>query len=125
MPSRSKEQEGITVIVTPGPLLLVVYRGARDLFTAAVGYGRGHSAALAVSRHDNPATGGDLTAFLDVEAVRMVVDLRDRPHLLIRIAGDGIVFAVELASPLIMRRLAVLVGAIDRDLHLVTRSLVH
>src|SRR5579863_8775808 len=107
------------------PLLLVVHCGALDLVAFCISSARGDRAALAVSCQDNPAADGDFTAFLDVESVRTIVDLRYRSRVLIRIALDGIVFSVEFASPLVMRRLAVLVGAVDRDLHVFTRRLVN
>src|SRR5439155_20518930 len=38
--------------------------------------------------------------------------------------GDGVVFPVELSRPLVMRELTIVVGAIHRDFHVVTGSLI-
>jgi hypothetical protein len=84
MPSRSElSGRASTVIVFSGEisLLLVVHRGALHLCALRIGSTRGNRAALAVGRHDNATTNGDLTVFLDLERQRMVVDLRERPRV--------------------------------------------
>src|ERR1700682_4590392 len=48
----------------------------------------------------------------------------DGSRVRIGIAGDGIVFAVELARPLAMRRIARAVSSIYRDFDAITRGLV-
>jgi len=47
------------------------------------------------------------------------------PHVFIRIPGDRVVFAVELARPLVVRGFAVAAGAIDRDFDVVACGLVY
>src|SRR5712692_214811 len=98
-------------------LLLVVHCGAGEFLALRIGAAYGDSAALAVSGDDYATASGDLAPFLNVEPQRMVVNLRVRPHVRIRIARDGVVFAVELASPLVVRGFTFAIGAIHSDFH--------
>ena len=54
-----------------------------------------------------------LAILLNGERQLVVVNLLVSPHIGLWITGDGIVLSVKLTGPLIMRRLTVLVGAID------------
>ena len=62
-------------------LLPVVHRGAADLLALRISSACGDRTALAVSRHNNATGHGGLAAFLDVEPQRVVVDLREGPHV--------------------------------------------
>src|SRR4029453_11199179 len=53
-----------------------------------------------------------------------VINLLVRPHVRVWVAGNGIVFPVELARPLIVRRLTVLIGTVHGNFHVVAGSLI-
>jgi hypothetical protein len=63
------------------PLLLVVHRSTHELLTVRVDSTHCDRAALAVGRHLNATTSNALTAFLEVEPQRAVIDLRIRPQV--------------------------------------------
>lgn len=97
MPERTKAEQ----------LLLVVHRSTHELLSLRVDSTHCDRAALALGRHFNATTSNALTASLEVEPQCAVIDLRIRARVGIRVAGDRIVFSVELARPLIMNRLTI------------------
>src|SRR4029077_1685672 len=86
---------------------------------------RRYHAGLAIRCYHNAACDCCLAILLNGERHRVVINLLVRPHIGLWITGDGIVFSVKLTGPLIMRRLTVLVGAIDGNFHLVTYGLIN
>ncbi len=79
------------------PLLLVVDTSALDLLARWIGPARTDGAGFAIGRDDNSTGQGDFAALSVGQLQGMVVDLLVRPRVGPRIAGDRIVFAVELA----------------------------
>src|SRR5215471_20729346 len=55
----------------------------------------------------------------------MVVDFGVRPCIRQRVTGDWILFAIELACPLVMRWRAVATDAVHRDFNFVAFGLVY
>src|SRR6516162_7114556 len=90
-------------------LLLVVHHLALELFAVRIGSAHRDSAGLAIGRHNNATADRNLSIFLGGHLQRAVINLLVRPRVHIWVAGDGIVFAVELARPLVVRRVTVLV----------------
>src|SRR5713226_3961149 len=125
-PPARKERKGIAAASAIGwlPLLLIVHRCAGVLLALRIGSGEGDRAGLAVGRHDATTANRNFVALLVGERQRMIVDFLVGPRIGIRIACDRVVFAVEFARPLVMRRLAVGVGAIHGDFHAVSSGLV-
>ncbi|MBZ5645577.1 MAG: hypothetical protein LAO19_22715, partial [Acidobacteriia bacterium] len=81
-------------------------------------------AALAI-RRDNHFTGqSNFTALLGCQLQRMVVDLFERPGVGRWVACNGIVLAVELASPLAMRGVSFTVDTVHRTFHAVADGLI-
>src|SRR5882757_1298174 len=106
------------------PLLLVVDSGGGDFFAGGVGAFGGDGAGFAVGGKDDAAGDENLVALLDGERQRVIIDLLDGPRIGSGIAGDRVVFAVELAHPLVVRGLAGGVGAVDGDHHVVAHGRV-
>src|SRR5262249_21532151 len=102
-----------------GPLLLVVCCFLFVRLCLLISSVRGYHAGLAIGCYNNATCGCCLAILLYGECQRVVINLLVRPHIGLGITGDGIVVSVKLARPLIMRRLTVLVGAIDGNFHLV------
>src|SRR6266542_6583362 len=88
-------------------LLLVVRRHARDLLAGRISGDCGNRATLAISRDGDAARDDRLAVVLDGKVQCAIVDFRVGPRIGSRVASDGIVFAVVLAGPLVMRRLAI------------------
>src|SRR6267378_4579740 len=106
------------------PLLLVVDGGGADFFAGGVGAFGGDGAGFAVGGEDDAAGYKNLVALLDGERQRVIIDLLDSPRIGSGIAGDRVVFAVELAHPLVVRWLAGGIGAVDGDHHVVAHGRV-
>src|SRR5713226_229148 len=125
-PPARKERKGIAAASAIGwlPLLLIVHRCAGVLLALRIGSGDGDRAGLAVSRHDATTANRNFVALLVGERQRVIVDFLVGPRIRTRIPCNRIVFAVVLARPLVMQRLTVAVGAIHRDFHAVSSSLV-
>jgi hypothetical protein len=62
-------------------LLLLINLATADPLTLRVGSAHGDRAALAVSRHNNPTTGDNLTAFHDIESQNILGDYSVRPRI--------------------------------------------
>src|ERR1700736_4806505 len=125
MPLRQTGRKGINAIASfreKIPLLLVVDKRALDFLTLRIGSARCDRSSFAIRRYHSSAADRNLSAFLDSKLQRVIVNLFVRPHIGIRIAGDRIVLAVELTGPLVMRRLSVAGGAVDRDFYAVARN---
>src|ERR1019366_9474690 len=86
-------------------LLLVVDRDGRDLCALRVSPARGDGAAFAIGRHDNASVGSNLASFLAGALQRASINLFVKPLVVIRIAGEGVEFAVESARPIDMQGL--------------------
>src|SRR5882757_7494844 len=106
------------------PLLLVVDGGGADFFAGGVGAFGGDGAGFAVGGEDDAAGYKNLVALLDGERQRVIIDFLDGPRIGRGIAGDRVVFAVELAHPLVVRWLAGGIGAVDGDHHVVAHGRV-
>src|SRR6266481_7734361 len=106
-------------------LLLVVCRFRFGLLALLISSVRRYHAGLAVGCYNNAAGDGCLAILLYGERQLVVVNLRVRSHIGLWITCDGIILSVKLTGPLIMRRLTVLVGAIDGNFHLVASGLIH
>src|SRR5229473_2394383 len=106
------------------PLLLVVHRSASELLALRIGSGDGDGAGFAVGRDDAATGNRNLVALLVGERQGLIVDFLIGPRIRAPIPCDRVVFAVVLARPLTVRRLAVAVGAVRRDFHTVSGGLV-
>ena len=62
-------------------LLLVVHRCAFELLALRIGSTRCGRASLAIRRHDNSAGDSDLSAFLDCELQRVIINLLVRSRI--------------------------------------------
>jgi hypothetical protein len=85
---------------------------------------RRYHAGLAIGCYNDAPCDSCLAILLYGERHRVIINLCVRPHIGLWITCDGIVFTVKLTGPLIMRRLTVLVGAIDDNFHLVASGLI-
>jgi len=92
----------------------VVDRRASHLLALRVSGNRGHGAALAVRRDHNSTRQHHFPAFLHCEVHGVIVDFRVGAHVFHRIAGDGMIFPIELAGPFVVGRFTFRVGAVDR-----------
>src|SRR5260370_36243231 len=122
MPSRPERAEGHSGSGAIGclPLVFVVRRSAGELLALRIGSGDGDGAGLAISRDDSATSNSNLVALLVGERQGLIVDFLVGPRIRTRITCDRVVFAVALARPLAMGRLAVASGAIRGDLHAVS-----
>ena len=121
------ERKGIHVAVRPLgeiPLLLVVHCSGFDFLAIRIRCPHGDGTAFAVRRYDNSTRGSNLAVFLVGQLGRAVVNCLIRPRVCTRIAGEGVVFPVELSRPLVVRGLTLAIGAIYRNFHVVTHGLV-
>jgi hypothetical protein len=103
-------------------LLLVVDGGGGDFFAAGVGAFGGDGAGFAVSGEDDGAGEENLATLFDGERQIVIIDFLDGAGVGSGIAGDRIVFAIELAHPFVVRGLAGGVGAVDGDHHLIAHG---
>jgi hypothetical protein len=104
--------------------LLVVYRRIAHTPALRIHSTRSNRPAHAVRSDNDAATTGGFTIFFDLETQGMRIDFGHRPGIGIGIAGDRVVFAVILACPLIMDRVAVVPDSINRNFDAVSCSLV-
>jgi len=81
--SPGKERKGTAAAGAIGcfPLLLVVHRGAADLFALRVGSARADSAGFAIGRQDDPAGSSDLVTLLDDKRYSVLIDFLERPRV--------------------------------------------
>src|ERR1019366_2283306 len=105
-------------------LLFVVGRNGRDLLALRVSPARGDGTAFAIGRHHNASVGSNLASFLAGALQRASINLFVRPLVVIRIAGEGVEFAVEFARPIDVQGLTVSGSAFYCDFHLVACRLV-
>src|ERR1035438_7622972 len=98
-----------------GQLLLVVNKRETDLLAVGISSAGGDGAGLTVRRDDDATGIGNLTALLLGQRQGVVVDGLIRPHVGHWIAGQGVIFAVVLARPFVMRGFAVGADAIHCD----------
>src|ERR1019366_1319445 len=105
-------------------LLFVVDRDSRDLLALRVSPARGDGTTFAIGRHHNASGANNLASFLADALQCATVNLFVRPLVVIRIAGEGVEFAVEFARPLDVQGLTVSGSAFYCDFHLVARRLV-
>src|SRR6266567_4483621 len=105
-------------------LLLVVCRFLFGLLALLVSSVRRYHAGLAIGCYHNAACDSGLAILLYGELQCVRVNLLIRPHIGFWITGDGIIFPVKFTGPLVMRRLTVLVGAIDGNFHLVASGFI-
>ena len=102
------------------PLLLVVDGGVGEFFALGVCPGDGNGAALAIGRDNQSAGHGDFAGFLHGHLQVVIVDFPVGAHVLRGVAGDGIIFVVELAGPLVVGGLTIRVDSVDCDFDAVT-----
>jgi hypothetical protein len=70
-----------SMLLSGGPLLLVVNRGGADLVSFRVGTAGSDGAGLAVSRQDDATGDCNLVAFFDGKRDRVFVDLLERSRV--------------------------------------------
>src|ERR1019366_9797100 len=97
-------------------LLLVVHRVAANLLARRICARNSHGATLAVGRHRDLAAGRDFIGGFVGYCHGMVVNLLIRARIGGATAGDGIIFAVELAGPFGMHRFSVAGSSVGGDL---------
>src|SRR3954453_8211245 len=101
-------------------LLLVVDERGADRLTFMVGSLGDERASLAIVRDGNRSGGCDLAGLLVGQLVMMFINFLDRTSVRCRIAFEGIVFAVKIAGPLVVRGVAAAVDAVDYGFDLIT-----
>jgi hypothetical protein len=104
--------------------LLVVNHDVLVLLTFRSGSAGIDGPAFAIGRYDNATSDSDLATFRNGEFHRPVVNLGICPGILVRVAGDRIIFPVELAGPLAVRRFGVRVDTVRRHFHLAEHAAI-